>query len=221
MAVVSEPLDFETFENAIHAWFSGSTGLTTVWANQSAMQPQYPYATLDVISGPSISGQWGDSYAEVDYDAENDEDDNGNWGVDQWGLSRWGGTAADSGGGGDIYLRVTKNILCPITVSCQVLVGMPDAREAGNARTYLTKALAGLELDEYRDALNDAGIGVVGQRMVRLSMPTIAGKRDSRAMADIQFSIGMSVYEDVSYIRTADLSSKSPVESNQTVLVGE
>jgi hypothetical protein len=37
-------------QNAIHAWFSSATGLTTVWSHQNHEHPPYPYGVLTLIA---------------------------------------------------------------------------------------------------------------------------------------------------------------------------
>jgi len=53
------PIDMEAFENAVHAWFSSASGLFTIWQEQGAPQPDYPYGSLKIISGPTaLAPQW-------------------------------------------------------------------------------------------------------------------------------------------------------------------
>lgn len=54
--MVTLPFDFSAAEDAIHDWFSTATGLTTVWRDQSAPQPAYPYGSLLIIAGPTKLG---------------------------------------------------------------------------------------------------------------------------------------------------------------------
>ncbi len=53
---VSLPIDFRVAEDAIHGWFAGAVELTTIWRNQNAPQPAYPFASLYVIAGPLKPG---------------------------------------------------------------------------------------------------------------------------------------------------------------------
>lgn len=53
---LASPIDLTSFEDAIKRWFANSTGLTVIWADQSAPQPPYPFARLKVISGPVAFG---------------------------------------------------------------------------------------------------------------------------------------------------------------------
>jgi len=62
-----EPIQWRAIENVIHFWMSESTGLKTIWQNQDAPQPTWPYATLNVIAGPLKVGQDGVRY-EIDGD---------------------------------------------------------------------------------------------------------------------------------------------------------
>jgi len=47
------PIAWDTVENAIKAWMATSTGLTSIWRDQSGSQPDRPYASLLVIAGPT------------------------------------------------------------------------------------------------------------------------------------------------------------------------
>jgi hypothetical protein len=50
-------------EDALHAWFVAATGYDAaqvIWANQSAVPPELPYATLQIIAGPTSIGIFDD-----------------------------------------------------------------------------------------------------------------------------------------------------------------
>jgi hypothetical protein len=40
--------------DALQAWVASATGLTTVWENQNAPRPPRPYASLTLVSSPSV-----------------------------------------------------------------------------------------------------------------------------------------------------------------------
>lgn len=44
-------IDWRDVRHAIWDWFSAATGLETIWADQNAPQPSYPYASLNLIAG--------------------------------------------------------------------------------------------------------------------------------------------------------------------------
>ncbi len=61
-----EPTPWRNIEQAILHWFSESTGLKTIWANQDGPQPAWPYGILNRIAVTKV-GQDG-----VRYEVEND-----------------------------------------------------------------------------------------------------------------------------------------------------
>ncbi len=54
-AAVSVPpvVDWRAIEDAIREWFETSSGLQTIWEDQRAPQPSYPYASLNRLPGSS------------------------------------------------------------------------------------------------------------------------------------------------------------------------
>lgn len=56
---MQQPIAWETVENALRAFLRDACDLTddrAVWGKQSAPRPNYPYATLNIISGPNPIG---------------------------------------------------------------------------------------------------------------------------------------------------------------------
>lgn len=43
-------------KTALYVWVSEQTSITTIWANQNKPQPDAPYVTLNIISGPTKLG---------------------------------------------------------------------------------------------------------------------------------------------------------------------
>lgn len=43
-------MNWTALQGALVTWVSGQTGLTTVWAGQSAARPAYPFAVLNIIA---------------------------------------------------------------------------------------------------------------------------------------------------------------------------
>lgn len=52
-------IDYASVEPALHAWVSGRTGLTTIWARQNGPRPATPFVTLDLRVG-GTSRDWAD-----------------------------------------------------------------------------------------------------------------------------------------------------------------
>lgn len=59
------PTPWRDIDDAIHDWFATSTGLATIWANQDAPQPPWPYGILNRISVAKV-GQDGVRYETID-----------------------------------------------------------------------------------------------------------------------------------------------------------
>ncbi len=49
-------IDWQTLRKVIQDWFRRSTELEIIWADQDQPQPEYPYASLNIISGPTRVG---------------------------------------------------------------------------------------------------------------------------------------------------------------------
>ena len=65
-------MDLVTFKNAVHAWFSSTTGLTCVWARQVSPVPASPFGMLSTVSNIEIGT--GETEYELDEEAESTVD---------------------------------------------------------------------------------------------------------------------------------------------------
>lgn len=45
------PIDWRLIKDTLRSWFADATAIETIWGAQSAPQPAYPYASIQVISG--------------------------------------------------------------------------------------------------------------------------------------------------------------------------
>lgn len=180
MTVASSPLDVESFQKAIHTWFKDKTGLFTIWAEQGAPQPEYPYATLRMSAPPvPAAPQWEER---MDTD-----------------LSREAGKE----------IRVRVGIPCQITVSCQAFVGMPDARNvAVDAMSYMLKAQSSLSLPSVRATLKESNIAVTRPLSLLNISGVIADSYVSRANLDVMFGATLNLEEFVGYIDKVAVRSK-------------
>ena len=48
---IPSPIDWAAVEDAIHAHFELATGVSWIWADQRAPQPNYPYGSLNILPG--------------------------------------------------------------------------------------------------------------------------------------------------------------------------
>ena len=176
---LSQPIDMETFENTVHSWFTTATGLTAIWTNQSAPQPAKPYATLQVIAGPTqLSQHW---ETRTNYDVGRDP-------------------------GEEVELET--GVPCRITVACQVLVGQPAARQATtNARAYMLAASAALSKQSVLDLFAAEEIAI--ERVESpLDIPAIVGAEfDARSSMDVIFGAALNVSEFTGYMDKVELKS--------------
>jgi hypothetical protein len=169
----------ETVEDAIQHWFSEATGLQTIWRNQSAPQPEYPYASLLITSGP-------DSIPE---------------GFELRDLTNIGRPA-----GTEVEQYVCAP--CLMTVSCQTYVEGEDGNKpSGNARSYLNKARAALFLPSQQALFEAAEISVVRSNPVTDISALTNERFVSRAGMDVQFNCVMNLSEYVGYIKKVAVES--------------
>ena len=45
------PIDWRSIRDTLLAWFAEVTGCETIWADQAAPQPSYPYASINILPG--------------------------------------------------------------------------------------------------------------------------------------------------------------------------
>lgn len=50
------PIDWRRIRDTLWQWFSEISGCETIWANQAAPQPAYPYASLNILPGTIEAG---------------------------------------------------------------------------------------------------------------------------------------------------------------------
>lgn len=178
---VADPIDFETFENVVHEWFSNSSDLNTIWENQNAPQPQYPYGSLAIISGPIAAAP--DWEKRQDYDA-----------------SRAAGEE----------IRFQACVPCSITVSCQAYVGDSDARNPRyKANVYIERAKAALQDLAYEANFDTNNISVYRYTSTTYPNLLIGGQWESRAQFDVTFGTTLNGESYTGYIASMELKSTS------------
>lgn len=183
------PIDWETIEDAIQSWFVEATGLDAVnWANQDAPQPPYPYAILNVVSGPTKVG-----------------------GEDEVRTSTPLPSPAAP------IPPVLAEYCGPreMTVSCQVSVGQPfDGVPSAHARALASAAQAALGMDGVRDKLRAAGLSVIQELPVQSFDVQIADVWVARSSMDVRFGLASSVEEKVQAIELVHIESPLGVDGN-------
>jgi len=173
------PIDLEVFQDAVHEWFAAATGIETIWRQQDAPQPELPFATLLIISGPlPVSPFWAESMTTD--------------------LNRPQGQE----------IEIDHCVPCKISVSCQVFVGMPDGRNPHyDAASYLRRAQAALEFLEVRELFSGFTISVARTGAMQNISAYLDEFLESRANMDVEFNALLSVKELIGYIKTVQVEA--------------
>jgi hypothetical protein len=176
---VTAGINFETFENAIHAWVSNATDLTTIWADQAAPIPDYPYCSLRILSGPT----------EVSQNME---------------LRH----TFDSGRPLGQEIEYNACVPVTIIVTCQAYVLEPESRAAlTQAQNVLTQAKTALALPSYITTLQDSDIAVIDRGVVQNISALINSATISRATMDVTFGTSFNAVEYAGYIDKVRIKS--------------
>lgn len=180
MNPVDEPISIETLKNAVRAWCADATNIQTVWMNQSGPVPDYPYASLNIVSGPlPVSNIW-----ELRHTFDG---------------SRVGEE-----------IEFTSCVPCTFNISAQFYVTLDDTRVPNyTSLQYAMKAQAGLTLPSYRSAFSTAGIAVIDTGNITNLDEVIADGYVSRSNLDVIFGAALNVTEYETYIEQVELKSTS------------
>lgn len=176
---VNSPIDMEAFQNAIQAWFADVTGLETIWRNQSAPQPEYPFAGLAILSGPEPSApQWEQRFDTDPLRPAGEE------------------------------VRISVGVPCRFTISCQVYVDIPDARNPElNATAYMIRAQSSLSLPSVLASLHTAGISVERPGTVQNLDEVIEDSFVSRAAMDVVLGATLTLEEFTGFVSKVKVKS--------------
>lgn len=176
------PIDWRTIENALHTWFSSTTGLETIWSNQDAPQPEYPYATLNIVAGPTRVSPHDESRT----------------------------LSEDLSGVTNVGQEIELGFMSPrmFTVGCQIHVGPPaDSDPDCDARAFMSSAEAQLNLPSIQAGFKAANIAFVRTNNVNTLDLVVNGEFISRVTMDVEFATTSLVTERDTYLEGV----KSPV----------
>ncbi len=188
MTATGRPISMSTFRNAVHHWFKTATGIPTIWRDQSAPQPSYPFGSLLITTGPEqVSPAWEQRIS------------------------------FDDGRPAGEEVEILIHVPCRFVVSCQAFVGMPEARDPDqNAVDYINRAKAALGLPSFRSkqyleddrpTFESANIAVIGPGPVLNLDELIEDAYISRANMDVAFGASLSLAEYTGYIDKAQIVS--------------
>jgi len=170
------PIAWDDVEDAIYDWFVAATGLATIWSEQDAPQPPYPYASLNITSGPTKVA-----------------------GLDE---TR---TTYDVGQllGQEIGIETAG--LREITLSCQIHARQLDATPANHPRNLMSRAQSSLGMESFLSGLRVAGLSVIEEGPVQNVSEVVEDTWITRAMMDVRFGLAASVEERVGYIKDTEV----------------
>ena len=184
--VLAAPIDWLLVRNALRDWFSGVTGLTTVWANQ-AVPPDYPFAVL-TMSGPvRLGGQ-----DEVRYATDLGRDVGKEVGVQVLGLR-----------------HIT--VACEVLVE-----PADAADPTKDALHYLSIAQSSLGLPSTLAGLSAAGLAFVSESGIEVADETIDGKVISKGRTDVRCALASYLEERTGFIKKIEVSSTGLGKVNLT-----
>lgn len=172
------PIDWNTIENALHAFVVAVTGFAAgkvIWANQKTPRPAYPYASMKKISGPSAVG--------IDEDR----------------------STTGSFAGKPASLDVVGNR--EITMSIQVF-GTPNSiSPTEHATAYISALQSALSISLYNAPLAVAGLAVRGINPIELPDEQVADAWVSRGILDVRFGLVSNVRLGIDVIEKANIKA--------------
>lgn len=171
MAIAS-PIPWSTVEDALYDWFSGATGLVTIFEEQDAPRPPYPYASISIFGPRKLFAKDEHRYS---YDALQPP-------------------------GEEIGIEVCGPR--EITVSCKVRVKQSDSYPSNHARDMMTRAQSSLSVPAVLDSLRLAGLSVVEEGDILTPSERVEDTWIGRATMDVRCGLSSSVTVRTGYIAT-------------------
>lgn len=178
--MISAPINMRVFKNTIHEWFVNSTGLFTIWADQSAPRPDHSYAALKILTGPNTLSTHYTINQSFDASRVGEE------------------------------VQQQYHVPCLFEISCQAYVKSPESRDPDvNASSYLNKALISFALLSTNAALNEKNISMISHGNIQNLDQLVDSRTLSRANLDVTFSTLFEQSEYTTYIEKIQLESTS------------
>lgn len=175
---LSDPIDLQTFEDAVWEWFKTAIENEVIWAHQSTPRPDYPYGSLNIIAGPIAVGPF----------------------------ERKISTDLNRPAGEEILFEI--RVPCTMTVSCQAHVNIPDTRDPTvYARTLVSRAQARLYLPSVQEAFKAANCAVQRVGSLTNISAVVNDGNVSRVGMDVTFNAALSLDEYAGYIAKAHVTS--------------
>lgn len=188
--VAPKPINWETVKNALVAWINGVSGLTTIWENQTGPQPGFPYATLNITSGPTPEG-----------------------GVDELRYVQEGTPP-------NVILRPQSWGLRVFTLSVNTFSDTKATTNAAvnSALDYASLIQSSLAFEDVLLDLSNAGLALVSKEPMRNLSFLMTDRYAERWQADYIFRVTFEATQPSSggtgYIKKAEVSSSTDTDSD-------
>lgn len=174
---VASPIAWQTIRDGLYDAVNGATGWTTIWSDQDAPQPAYPYITMRIISGPLKLSEQDDVRQSFDAGQPLGEE-----------------IGRSTGG------------MREITVSIQAFQRQSSSTPSTSAMDALTRLQGALGMATYLTALRTAGLSVVEVGTVQNVSTEVDDSWSDRAAMDVRGRLAASVTERGGYIDTTEIS---------------
>lgn len=171
------PINWPEIQQALHAWFTGVTGLLTVWANQNTPD-KFPHAVLN-ISGPTKIG----GSDEVRYRTDVTKPEGEEIGIEVVGL---------------------REISCSCQV---VVKEPDSADPTKDPRHHLSIAQSSIGLPAVLQAFSTAGLAVISAGGIDVVNERDDGTSIARGNLDVRFGLSSYLEERTGFIKRVEISS--------------
>lgn len=192
------PIDFAALESALYGWFYDCVDIATVWANQDAPQPDYPFAHL-ILSPITDVGPRELRYAD---------------------------TSGTPAAGEEIEFNVVQQH--EVTLSCTVHVvpekvgSQPlPLNPATYAKAKASAARASLNLPSVKETLCSAGLTVRRIEPLIDISAVIGPDYVDRATFDVVLGLSSCITERTTYIETVETEGTFTTSGGDTFIQSE
>ena len=182
---VDEPVDWEAIETALHEWLVVEREIVPefIFEQQGGTQPDYPYASAQIIAQEKIGGVPEKRITEVPEEE-------------------------DPALGEELKIAVTSQLEFTLQFSFHVDREAGGWKPTTSAMTLAIKAQASLGLPSVLEILRAANVAVVRELGVRNTSVVVNGEWLSRATLDVRFRTATELSERAGYIEKVGLVSE-------------
>ncbi len=179
-----QPIDLQAFQNAIWSWldvlFNDPTpSINVIWDESNAPRPDYPYATIRIVTGPNSVSPLMENRQTFD-----------------------GGRPAGE------EIEFNTCVPCTFDISFEFFASVPEANDpTANALFFCNQMLGSLGQHSTLSTLAEAGISVISKGQPQNIGTLINDSFVSRYKFDVVFGAALNMIEYTTYISKIQLVS--------------